>query len=197
MTRLSTPPKIELLLDYKSLWTVDSDNEVIVSYEDDSDRVYTFTITTEYFNQHHPLLEASVRLSIDQNNGEASGYTISRIVDLLINDYPEVPTGKTTRCVYREVYKIDVNADGANINGKFMFVEAVDIDGVQIPSISHEVDGTFIFTNEQLEQKHPGWQKRYNVATQLGLENDALTNFVFKKASNTLPSTSITGVSFD
>lgn len=84
-----------------------------------------------------------------------------------------------------------------SITGMSVEVMYVDHNGLRIPYVLDANTRRFTANTVHLEQAYPGWEERWKIGKDLGVDNAELMKHVFSKKLEQEPSLTMTGISFD
>lgn len=183
-------------------WVSDDDKHFIAGYKPEGLPTVTIKVPRDELERYHADLPLSfaIALAWRRENRGVNHFNKSVALDnlrLLKQGGPTFVDLGTTACLLTAMSYMRVEADTSKpveFQGDVTNVESMRVTGRTIYFAGDFARRRIFVDREELTQRHPEWESRYTVATELGFTGDALMHHVFYPEIK--PIAVIDGISF-
>lgn len=203
-------PPIHTILDATRFWSQDDDYPgLYLAYTyDSSGNDIEYAYETDELTTHHPrmadIIEALVIERAEAGQpAHADGLDVSFSIDLQEQQPLKVVTMLGDTAVFSEVLGLSSHYerdDRVYVGAYNLTTKSVDTESGLLTIVTHRELGHFCVMKTELDTKFPGWESRWTVGKDLGMENRELMHQVFRTAPVTVSpqeATVVSGLSFE
>lgn len=196
---LPVPPIEELLYD-ADLWSVDPSGAFIATVICDSGDDDTYRVYEEDMAQLHPQFPDAVRCLVSWGTDGIKGRLVAATLDYYRDNIIKIKSKQGHEYIFREIsemYEIEPQHPLIRIQGQTLRMETAGAAFNHVLCVGQTPSTSIAFSRESLQKQYPGWEQRWSVAKELGLERDALSKYVFSNTTPTLACDVMSQVGFE
>lgn len=196
---------LKSLLPEVSYWRILADGRFEATPVDCYKMTQTHVVMTqEQLASYHPLLPEIVRLSVhyairEGQFAQATGMCVDSTLALLQNNFVAVPGGTGADYYITFACKIEVSdkdPENVSITGYRALTEHVHINGQEVLLVVKTRPAIYPVCRAELAARYPGWEKRMEIGTDMGLKYKELLTYIFKQHQQPALDHTFTDVTF-
>lgn len=174
---------------------------------DDTFRVSTlrngYTVSNKTLDALHPLLSSCVKELSHRNENlhsyrHVSGEDVKTTITYLTRGTIDISggDGQTHRLVELYSFLVEPGLSVVIITGSKAYVTHSTKDDLQIPVVTTSGWATYEVPRIELDERYPGWEQRFTVGTELGIDGADLVYYALQKPTPGLDPVTIAEVTF-
>lgn len=178
----NTLPPLSTLLICTGAWASLDDDRFKASFVEGY--ATDFVVPASYLADAHPDFPIALREAIlnkqkqNETTGVISGRMAMQTFRVLTNDVFRFEDGSYQH-IYTAIRKLAVDGSLVNVHGTKLAIDTFTHSGKVIQFVVSSAPRTTALLKSRVDAAYPGWQERFKIGTELGVDFEALMKHVF------------------